>query len=43
MKRKVQVPSKPNIRPAGEQAPRERRRLGLRYEAVTGEGVSGLR
>lgn len=43
MKRKVQVPSKPAIKPSGEREPRERRRLGLRYDAVTGDGVSGLR
>ena len=43
MKRKIVIPSKPAMRPEGEREPRERRRLGLRYEAVTGEGVSGLR
>ena len=43
MKRKVQIPSKPTIRPAGERQPRERRTLGLRYEAVSGDGVTGLR
>lgn len=43
MKRKVQIPSKPNIRPAGEREPRERRKLGVRFEVVTGDGVSGLR
>lgn len=43
MKRKVQVPSKPAIRPAADQPPRERRKLGIRFEVVTGDGVSGLR
>jgi hypothetical protein len=43
MKRKVVVPSKPATRPAGEQAPRERRTLGIKFEVVTGDGVSGLR
>ena len=43
MKRKVQIPSKPAIKPSGEREPRERRTLGIRYEAVSGEGVSGLR
>jgi hypothetical protein len=43
MKRKVQIPSKPTIRPAGEQPPRERRKLGIRFDVVTGDGVSGLR
>lgn len=43
MKRKVVIPSKPVIRPSEEREPRERRRLRLRYEAVTGDGVSGLR
>lgn len=43
MKRKVQIPSKPAIRPAGEREPRERTKLGVRFEVVSGDGVSGLR
>lgn len=43
MKRKIVIPSKPAIQPAEQREPRERRRLGLRYDAVTGDGVSGLR
>jgi hypothetical protein len=36
------MPSKPQVSEA-EKPPRERRRLGLRYDVVTGDGVSGLR
>lgn len=43
MKRKIVIPSRPAIRPAGERQPRERRTLGVRFEIVTGDGVSGLR
>lgn len=43
MKRKIEMPAKPSIRPADEQRPRERRKLGLRYDVVTGAGVTGLR
>ncbi|WP_256210702.1 hypothetical protein [Sphingomonas sp. OV641] len=42
MKRKFVVPSKPIVS-EGAKPPRERRTLGLRYELVTGETVSGLR
>ncbi|WP_269142115.1 hypothetical protein [Sphingomonas sp. IC-11] len=42
MKRKFVVPSKPVVS-EGEKPPRERRTLGLRYELVTGDAVSGLR
>ena len=42
MKRKFVVPSKPSVT-EGEKAPRERRKLGLRYDLVTGDAVSGLR
>ncbi len=43
MKRKFVVPSKPAAPHGGEKPPRERRKLGLRYELVTGDTVSGLR
>ncbi|ONF97261.1 hypothetical protein [Sphingomonas jeddahensis] len=42
MKRKFVMPSKPQIS-EGDKQPRERRKLGLRYELVTGDTVSGLR
>lgn len=42
MKRKFVVPSKPQVSDA-EKPPRERRKLGLRYDLVTGDTVSGLR
>lgn len=42
MKRKFVVPSKPTAGD-GDKQPRERRKLGLRYELVTGDAVSGLR
>ncbi|WP_256926567.1 MULTISPECIES: hypothetical protein [unclassified Sphingomonas] len=42
MKRKFVVPSKPAVSDA-DKKPRERRTLGLRYELVTGDSVSGLR
>ncbi|WP_269430567.1 MULTISPECIES: hypothetical protein [Sphingomonas] len=42
MKRKFVVPSKPVVA-EGAQPPRERRKLGVRYELVTGDTVSGLR
>lgn len=42
MKRKFVVPSKPQVS-EGDKTPRERRKLGLRYDLVTGDSVSGLR
>lgn len=42
MKRKFVVPSKPQVSDV-EKPPRERRKLGLRYDLVTGDTVSGLR
>jgi hypothetical protein len=42
VKRKFVTPSKPNTS-EGEKRPRERRTLGVRYELVTGDSVSGLR
>ncbi len=42
MKRKFVVPSKPQVS-EGTQPPRERRKLGVRYDLVTGDAVSGLR
>ncbi|OWK31533.1 hypothetical protein [Sphingomonas dokdonensis] len=42
MKRKFVVPSKPQVSDA-DKPPRERRKLGLRYDLVTGDTVSGLR
>ena len=42
MKRKVTVPDKQTIEKT-QRPPRERRTLGLRFELVTGETVSGLR
>lgn len=42
MKRKFVVPSKPQVSDA-EKPPRERRKLGVRYDLVTGDTVSGLR
>ncbi|WP_301075138.1 hypothetical protein [Sphingomonas sp.] len=42
MKRKFVVPSKPVVAD-GAKPPRERRKLGVRYELVTGDAVSGLR
>ena len=43
MKRKFVVPSKPTVAQESEKRPRERRTLGLRYELVSGDSVSGLR
>ena len=43
MKRKFVVPTKPAAKREGEQRPRERRKLGVRFDIVTGDGVSGLR
>lgn len=42
MKRKFVVPSKPQVS-EGEKPTRERRKLGVRYELITGDAVSGLR
>lgn len=42
MKRKFVVPSKPQMTD-GSKPPRERRKLGVRFELVTGDAVSGLR
>ena len=43
MKRKFVVPSKPSVSSDDQKPPRERRKLGIRYELVTGDTVSGLR
>ena len=43
MKRKFVVPSKPAASHSGEKPQRERRKLGVCYELVTGDTVSGLR
>ncbi|WP_298674629.1 hypothetical protein [uncultured Sphingomonas sp.] len=43
MKRKINIPVRPFAQADGEKRPRERRKLGLRYELVSGETVSGLR
>ena len=43
MKRKFVVPSKPMVNREEAPRPRERRKLGVRFEIVTGDGVSGLR
>jgi hypothetical protein len=42
VKRKFVVPSKPSVS-SERKEPRERRRLGVRFEIVSGDGVSGLR
>lgn len=42
MKRKFVMPSKPNVSEV-EKPPRERQKLGVRFELVTGDAVSGLR
>jgi hypothetical protein len=42
VKRKFVVPSKPAVSDV-EKKPRERRTLGVRFELVTGDAVSGLR
>jgi hypothetical protein len=42
VKRKFVIPSKPQISETA-QPPRERRKLGVRFELVTGDTVSGLR
>jgi len=43
VKRKINIPARPFAQVDGEKRPRERRKLGLRYELVTGDAVSGLR
>ncbi len=43
MKRKITIPSKPFMAAAPDRQPRERRTLGLKFDLVAGEGVSGLR
>ena len=43
MKRKFVIPSKPSVEHAGDKRPRERRTLGIRFDQVTGDAVSGLR
>ena len=42
MKRKFVIPPKPNVS-EGNKPPRERGKLGVRYDLVTGNAVSGLR
>ena len=43
MKRKIVIPSKPSITADRDRQPRERGKLGLKFDLVAGEGVSGLR
>jgi len=43
VKRKINIPVRPFTPADGEKRPRERRKLGLRYELVSGDAVSGLR
>jgi hypothetical protein len=43
VKRKINIPARPSAQSDGEKHERERRKLGVRYELVTGEAVSGLR
>lgn len=43
MKRNVKIPMKPFVTRETEERPRERRKLGVKFEGVTGDAVSGLR
>jgi len=43
VKRNVKIPMKPFVTRVGDEPPRERRKLGVKFEAVTGDAVSGLR
>lgn len=43
MKRKINIPARPSAQADGEKFPRERRKLGVRFDLVTGDNAGAVR